>query len=140
LGKLKLSCTVLSLAGSKSKPSSVTKKADGYYLTLSVGKIPQFQRFKPDFNPRIKITGIDVGLKDFLTTSENEDCSNLPQHYRKAQKRLRTNSDSESRAVKKGSNRRQKASKVNWENTTKKLQISVKTFTFKTANALLEKI
>jgi putative transposase len=93
--------------GFKIKTVSVTKKADGYYLTLSLEDktVPEI---KPDFNPD-KITGIDVGLKEFLTTSEGETVS-IPQHYRKAQKRLRVLQKRVSRR-KKGSNRRQKAVK-----------------------------
>jgi putative transposase len=52
--------------GFKIKLYSVTKKADGFYVTLSLEDqtVPEI---KPDFNPD-KITGIDVGLKEFLTT------------------------------------------------------------------------
>ncbi|MEG4633121.1 transposase [Microcoleus sp. AR_TQ3_B6] len=93
--------------GFKIKTASVTKKADGYYLTLSLEDktVPEI---KPDFNPD-KITGIDVGLKEFLTTYDGETVS-IPQHYRKAQKRLRVLQKRVSRR-KKGSNRRQKAVK-----------------------------
>jgi len=68
------------------KTASVTKTTDGYYITLSLEDktVPEI---KPDFNPD-KITGIDVGLKEFLTTSEGETVA-IPQYYRKAQKRLR---------------------------------------------------
>ncbi len=50
-------------------------------LSLEDKTVPEI---KPDFNPD-KITGIDVGLKEFLTTSEGETVA-IPQHYRKAQK------------------------------------------------------
>ena len=73
--------------GFKIKTASVTKKADGYYLTLSL-EDKTVPTIKPDFNSN-KITGIDLGLKEFLTTSEGEAVA-IPQHYRKAQKRLRT--------------------------------------------------
>jgi Probable transposase len=52
---------------------------------------------------------IDVGLKEFLTTSEGETVS-IPQHYRIAQKRLQVLQKRVSRR-KKGSSRRQKAVK-----------------------------
>jgi putative transposase len=68
--------------GFKVKTASVTKKADGYYLTLSL-EDKTVPKIKPDFNPD-KITGIDVGLKEFLTTSEGETVA-IPQYYRKAQ-------------------------------------------------------
>ena len=56
--------------GFKIKTASVTKKADGYCLTLSL-EDTTVPTIKPDFNPEA-ITGIDVGLKDFLTTAEGE--------------------------------------------------------------------
>jgi putative transposase len=72
--------------GFKIKTVSITKKADGYYATLSLedATVPSI---KPDFNPE-SITGIDVGLKEFLTTSQNEVVA-IPRYYRKAQKRLK---------------------------------------------------
>src|SRR4028118_1900010 len=93
--------------GFKIKTASVTKKADGYYLTISLEDktVPEIQ---PDFNPN-KMTGIDVGLKEFLTTSEGKTVA-IPQHYRKAQKRLRVIQKRVSRR-KKGSNGRLKAIK-----------------------------
>ncbi len=72
--------------GFKIKTASVTKKADGYYLTLSL-EDTTVPNIKPDFNAD-SITGIDLGLKDFLTTSE-DDVVSIPQHYRKATNRLR---------------------------------------------------
>jgi putative transposase len=120
--------------GFKIKTVSITKKADGYYVTLSLedSTVPEI---KPDFNPQ-KIVGIDVGLKDFLTTSENETVA-IPQHYRKAQKRLRTIQKRVSRR-KKGSNRRQKAVKQLGK-CHKKVADKRKDFHFKTANNLLKK-
>jgi len=120
--------------GFKVKTASVTKKADGFYLTLSLedATVPTI---KPDFNPD-KITGIDVGLKEFLTTSEGETVA-IPQHYRKAQKRLRVIQKRVSRR-KKGSNRRQKAVKqLGCQH--KKVADKRKDFHFKTANSLLSK-
>lgn len=93
--------------GFKIKTVSITKKADGYYATLSLedGCVPTI---KPDFNPE-SITGIDVGLKEFLTTAQNETVA-IPQYYRKAQKRLKVIQKRVSRR-KKGSTRRLKAIK-----------------------------
>ncbi len=118
----------------KIKTASITKKADGYYVTLSLedSTVPTI---KPDFNPD-SITGIDVGLKDFLTTSEGETVS-IPQHYRKAQKRLRVIQKRVSRR-KKGSNRRLKAVKQLGRQH-KKIADKRKDFHFKTANNLLKK-
>lgn len=120
--------------GFKIKTASVTKKADGYYLTLSLenATVPTIN---PDFNPD-SITGIDVGLKEFLTTSENEIVA-IPQHYRKAQKRLKVIQKRVSRR-KKGSNRRQKAVKQLGKQH-KKVADKRKDFHFKTANNLLKK-
>ncbi len=120
--------------GFKIKTASITKKADGFYVTLSMedATVPEI---KPDFNPD-KITGIDVGLKDFLTTSESETVA-IPQHYRKAQKRLRVIQKRLSRR-KKGSNRRQKAVKQLGKQH-KKVADKRKDFHFKTANNLLKK-
>ena len=134
LGKVKvvLHCSIPD--GFKIKTVSITKKADGYYLTLSLedSTVPEI---KADFNPN-KITGIDVGLKEFLTTSEGETVA-IPQHYRKTQKRLRTIQKRVSRR-KKGSNRRQKAVKQ-LGRCHKKIADKRKDFHFKTANNLLNK-
>ena len=120
--------------GFKIKTASVTKKADGFYLTLSLEDktVPEI---KPDFNPN-KITGIDVGLKEFLTTAEGETVA-IPQHYRKAQKRLRVIQKRVSR-TKKGSNGRLKAIKQLGKQH-KKVADKRKDFHFKTANWLLSK-
>jgi len=120
--------------GFKIKTVSITKKADGYYATLSLqdDTVPSI---KPDFNPE-SITGIDVGLKEFLKTAQNETVA-IPQHYRKAQKRLRVIQKRVSRR-KKGSNRRLKAIKQLGKQH-KKVADKRKDFHFKTANNLLKK-
>ena len=120
--------------GFKIKTASVTKKADGFYLTLSLedATVPTV---KPDFNPG-SITGIDVGLKDFLTTADGEVVA-IPQYYRKAQKHLRVIQKRISRR-KKGSNRRSKAvKKLGLQH--KKVADKRKDFHFKTAKYLLLK-
>ena len=134
LGKVKVLLHRPIPDGFKIKTASVTKKADGYYLTLSLEDkaVPEI---KPDFNPD-SITGIDVGLKELLTTSEGETVA-IPQHYRKAQKRLRVIQKRVSRR-KKGSNRRQKAVKQLGRQH-KKVADKRKDFHFKTANWLLSK-
>ncbi|MEG4320558.1 MULTISPECIES: transposase [unclassified Microcoleus] len=120
--------------GYQVKTASVTKKADGYYVTLSLEDkaVPEI---KPDFNPD-NITGIDMGLKELLTTSLGETVA-IPQHYRKAQKRLRTIQKRVSRR-KKGSARRQKAVKQLGKQH-KKVADKRKDFHFKTVNWLLSK-
>ncbi len=116
------------------KTASVTKKADGYYVILSLedATVPTL---KPDFNPD-SITGIDVGLKEFLTTSDNEVVA-IPQYYRKAQKRLKVIQKRVSRS-KKGSNGRKKAVRLLGRQH-KKIADKRKDFHFKTANNLLKK-
>jgi putative transposase len=120
--------------GFQIKTVSITKKADGYYVSLSL-EDKTVPTIKPDFNPDL-ITGIDVGLKEFLTTSENETVA-IPQHYRKEQKRLRVIQKRVSRRQK-GSNRRQKAVKQ-LSKQHKKVADKRKDFHFKTANNLLKK-
>ncbi|MEP0789867.1 RNA-guided endonuclease InsQ/TnpB family protein [Funiculus sociatus] len=134
LGTIKVVLHRPILDGFKIKTASVTKKADGYYLTLSL-EDPTVPEIKPDFNPN-KIIGIDVGLKEFLTTSEGEAVA-IPQHYRKTQKRLRVIQKRVSRR-KKGSNHRQKAVKQLGRQH-KKVADKRKDFHFKTANRLLSK-
>ena len=120
--------------GFKIKTASITKKADGYYVTLSLedATVPTI---KSDFDPD-SIIGVDVGLKEFLTTSEGETVT-IPQHYRKSQKRLRVIQKRVSRRQK-GSNRRLKAVKQLGKQH-KKVADKRKDFHFKTANNLLKK-
>lgn len=120
--------------GFKIKTISITRKADGYYATLSLedATVPTI---KHDFNPE-SITGIDVGLKKFLTTAQNETVA-IPQHYRKAQKRLRVIQKRVSRRNK-GSNRRLKAIKQLGKQH-KKVADKRRDFHSKTANNLLKK-
>ncbi|MEB3178829.1 MAG: transposase, partial [Nostocaceae cyanobacterium] len=120
--------------GFKIKTVSITKKADGYYVTLSLedSTVPEI---KPDINPE-SIIGIDMGLKEFITTSEGEAVC-IPQHYRQASKRLRVVQKRVSRR-KKGSNRRHKAVKQLGKQH-KKVADKRKDFHFKTAKQLLSK-
>jgi putative transposase len=120
--------------GFKVKTVAITKKADGYYATLSLqdGTVPTI---KPDFNPEL-ITGIDVGLKEFFTAAQNETFAIL-QYYRKAQKRLKVIQKRVSRR-KKGSNRRLKAIKQLGKQH-RKVADKRKDFHYKTANSLLRK-
>ena len=133
-GKVKVILHRLIPNGFKIKTASVTKKADGYYLTLSL-EDKTVPGVKPDINP-MKITGIDVGLKEFLTTSEGETVA-IPQHYRSSQKRLRVIQKRVSRR-KKGSNGRLKAIRQLGRQH-KKVADKRKDFHFKTANYLLSK-
>ncbi|WP_293127532.1 transposase [Okeania sp. SIO1I7] len=67
------------------KTANITKKADGYYVSFSLE-----DKSVPSLIPtdNIKTTiGIDVGLKEFLTTNTGETVS-VPNFYRKAQSNL----------------------------------------------------
>jgi len=108
LGKVKLiehrplpdGCTI--------KMATITRKADGWYVTLSLedASVPELSPELPTLDNTI---GIDMGLKSFLVTNQGEEVA-IPQPYRKAQKRLKWLQRGLSRK-KKGSNRRKKAIK-----------------------------
>lgn len=120
--------------GFEIKTVSVTKKADGYYATLSLDD-KTVPTVKPDFNSE-NIVGIDVGLIDFIVTSDNDRIA-APRFLRKAEKKLK----SAQRRVSgrnKGSNRRKKAiKKLAIQH--KKVADTRKDFHFKTADTLLKK-
>jgi hypothetical protein len=93
--------------GFEIKTVSVTKKADGYYVTLSL-EDKTVPKIKPDFNAN-NIVGIDVGLIDFIVTSDDERIA-APKFLRKAERKLKSAQRRVSRRNK-GSNRRKKAIK-----------------------------
>ena len=67
------------------KTANIVKKADGWYVCISAkdDTVPT-----PTSTPTVKTTvGVDVGLKEFLTTSTGETVA-VPQFYRKAQNHL----------------------------------------------------
>jgi len=90
------------------KTATITRKADGWYVTLSLQdtSVPEFT---PDLPTLENTMGIDMGLDSFLTTDTGESVP-VPQYYRRAQKRLERLQRSLSRKQK-GSNRRKKALK-----------------------------
>jgi putative transposase len=95
--------------GFKIKTATITHKADGWYISLSLEDVT-VKRLKTDVTPTPDNTvGIDMGLKSFLVTSDNKEVQ-IPQHYRKAEKRLQRLQRQLSRK-KKGSSRRQKSIK-----------------------------
>ena len=118
----------------KIKTASIIKKCDGYYLVLSLEDetVPEV---KPDINPD-SIVGIDVGLKEFLTTSEGETIE-IPQYYRKSQKRLKVIQKRVSRRKKGGKNRLKAIKQLGRQH--KKVADKRKDFHFKSANYLLSK-
>ncbi len=119
--------------GFKIKTATVTRKADGYYVTLSIqdDSVPDIISINSVVNP----VGIDMGLKSFLIKSDGTQIP-IPQYYRKAQKRLKKIQKAVSRS-KKGSNNRKKAvSKLGKAH--KKVADTRKYFHFKTAKELLD--
>ncbi|WZI66301.1 MAG: transposase [Gloeotrichia echinulata IR180] len=116
------------------KTVSVTKKADGYYVTLSLDD-KTVPTIKPDFNPD-NIVGIDVGLIDFYVASDGLRIA-TPKHLRKAEGRLKSAQRKVSRR-KKGSNRHKKAiEKLGKQH--KKVADTRRDFHLKTAKSLLDK-
>lgn len=90
------------------KTCTVVHKADGWYVTLSL----QDDRV-PTISADIKldnIVGIDVGLKEFLVTSQNEAVP-IPQFARRSEKRRKVLNKALSRKKKKGTKAKQKAGK-----------------------------
>ncbi|NEQ12816.1 MAG: transposase, partial [Moorea sp. SIO3E2] len=119
--------------GFKIKTATVTRKADGIYVTLSIqdDTIPQTIPVDEVSNP----VGIDMGLKSFLIKSDGSEVE-IPQYYRKAQKLLKKIQKTVSRS-KKGSNNRKKAvAKLGKAH--KKVADTRKDFHFKTAKNLLD--
>jgi putative transposase len=92
--------------GFKIKTATVTRKVDGWYVTLSLEdtSIPVLTPEAPNLDNTI---GVDMGLKAFLVDDSGKD-EPIPQHYRKAEKHLKRLHRSLSRK-KKGSNRRKQA-------------------------------
>ncbi len=116
------------------KTASITKKADGYYVTLSLDD-KTVPTIKPDFDSD-NIVGIDVGLIDFLVTSDNERII-APKFLRSSERKLKSAQRRVSRR-KKGSIRRKKAIKK-LGSQHKKVADTRKDFHFKTAKTLLNR-
>ncbi len=108
IGKVKLILHRPIPDGFTIKTCTVVHKADGWYVTLSLqdDTVPTVSL---DISRKLAI-GIDVGLKDFLVTSENETVPS-PQFARKSEKRRKLLNKALSRKRKKGTKRRQKAGK-----------------------------
>jgi putative transposase len=92
-------------AGFNIKTVNVSRKADGWYVTLSLEdkSVPELP--KQPILP-LNTIGIDLGLKSFLVTSAGQSV-HIPQFCRKSQKRLAKLNRDLSR-TNKGSKRRQK--------------------------------
>lgn len=87
IGKLKMILHRPLPDGFKVKTAAIIKKIDGYYITLSLqdSSVPVFS---PDIPAMENTIGIDVGLKSFLVDNSGEEVA-VPQHYRKAEKKLK---------------------------------------------------
>jgi putative transposase len=135
IGKLKMILHRPLPGGFAVKTATISRKLDGYYITLSLqdSSIPDITPELPTLDNTI---GIDLGLKSFLVSDEGEAVE-IPQHYRKAEKRLKRLQRSLSRK-KKGSNRRRKAVK-RLARQHLKVANQRKDFHYKTAKKLLNK-
>ena len=122
--------------GFKIKTATVIRKADGYYVIVSLeDKSIPFPDIKIIPNADNTL-GIDLGLKAFLIDSQGEEIK-IPQYYRQAQKQLRVKQKAVSRK-KKGSNNRKKAIKK-LAKRHQKVVNTRKDFHYKTATSLLKK-
>jgi putative transposase len=120
--------------GFKIKTATIVFAADGYYVTLTL-QDESVPVISPDFN-RQKLVGIDMGLNEFLNTSD-ADTVPIPQFARKAGQVKKRLNKSVSRK-KKGSNRRGKAVK-GLSRHHQKVAGQGKDFHYKTAKQLLDR-
>jgi putative transposase len=93
--------------GFKIKTATIVKNTDGYYVVLTLQDVT-VPIISLDLNLDHAV-GIDMGLKDFLITSDGETVP-IPQFARKAERDKKLRNKAVSRK-KKGSNRRRKAVK-----------------------------
>ena len=133
LGRLKLILHRPIPDGFKIKTATISKKADGYYIALSLqdSSVPELSPQLPTLDNTV---GIDMGLKSFFTDDLGLDVV-ISQHYRNALKQLKRLQRSLSRK-KKGSNRRKKAVKRVGK-AHLKVSNTRKDFHYKTAKQLL---
>ncbi len=134
IGKLKMILHRPLPDGFKVKTATITKKVDGYYITLSLqdASVPVLTPDTPSMENTI---GIDMGLKSFLVDDSGQEVE-IPQYYRKSEKQLKRLQRSLSRK-KKGSNRRKKAIK-RVAKAHLKVSNTRKDFHYKAANKLLQ--
>ena len=119
--------------GFKIKTAIISRKADGWYVTLAIQ-----DDTVPAIIPKddaVSAVGIDMGLKSFLVKSDGSEVA-IPQYYRKAQKRLRQVAKAVSRKKKGSANRRKAVAKLGKAH--KKVADTRKDFHFKTAKDLLD--
>ena len=121
--------------GFKIKTATIGRLADGWYVSLSLT-----DDTVPTISPDIKLenaVGIDLGLKDFLVTSNGETVP-ISQFTRKSEKRRKLLNKSLGRKKHKGTHRRQKAGK-RLSKHYQKVARQRKDFHYKTAGWLLNK-
>jgi putative transposase len=135
IGKVKIILHRPLLEGFKIKTATISRKADGWYVSLSLEDFSIPVR-SPELPTLVNTMGIDMGLKSFLSTDEGEEVE-IPQHYRKAEKKLKRLQRFLSRR-KKGSKRRIKARKQ-VARTHQRVANQRKDFHYKTAKKLLNK-
>ena len=119
--------------GFKIKTAIISRKADGWYVTLAIQ-----DNSVPNVIPKddaVNTVGIDMGLKSFLVKSDGSEVA-IPQYYRKAQKRLKKVQKAVSRKKKGSANRRKAIEKLSKAH--KKVADTRKDFHFKTAKGLLD--
>lgn len=89
----------------------IVKRADGYYVQFCLSV--DIREYAKPLEPTKKCVGLDVGLKVFYANSDGETVD-IPQYYRKAEKRLNRLNRKKSKKFRKGqpqSNNYQKARK-----------------------------
>ncbi|MDB9422739.1 transposase, partial [Microcystis aeruginosa CS-563/04] len=89
----------------------IVKRADGYYVQFCINL--DVREYAKPLEPTKKCVGLDVGLKVFYANSDGETVE-IPQFYRKAEKRLNRLNRKKSKKFRKGqpqSNNYQKARK-----------------------------
>jgi putative transposase len=95
--------------GFVSKQATLVKKADGWYVSLSLE-----DNTVPEPLPADEVksaVGIDVGLEKFLATSDGQAVG-IPQFYRKSQRRLARQQRQLARMAKGSKNHQRQANKV----------------------------
>lgn len=107
----------------------MVRRADGYYAQFSIQAERQIEHVSSG-----RQTGIDVGLKSFLTDSQGNTVEN-PRYYRKAEKKLKRLQRQLSRKKKKSSNRKKARKQVAKAHL--KVARQREDFARKTANALI---
>ncbi|MGB3560759.1 MAG: transposase [Geitlerinemataceae cyanobacterium] len=118
--------------GFEVKTAIISRKADGWYATISIQNDSIPSPIIPDCadNP----IGIDMGLKSFLVKSDGSEVA-IPQYYRKAQRKLKKAQKLVSRKKKGSANRRKTVNRL--AKAHKKVADTRKDFHFKTAKKLL---